>query len=119
MAPVSMADIKYLRKFGDDLVVQGRDHAAAHIYIYIYCPFLYHHVLRSTFRDSKVYTKRNMTPIAVQKYLSQVTVAGWLRKYIPVGYQRTHSSSYIIHSSQSEEEISRSSTYYQLSILSF
>ena len=35
MAPVSMADIKYLRIFVDDLVVQGRDHAAAHIYIYL------------------------------------------------------------------------------------
>ena len=79
VVPVSMADIKYLRTLVDELVVQGRDHAATHIHVY--CPFLYHHVLRSTFGDPKVYTKRNMTPTAARKYLSQVAAAGWLRKY--------------------------------------
>ena len=52
-----------------------------YIYIYIYCLFLNHHILRSTFRDFKVYTRRNMIPIAVQKYLSQVIAARWLHKY--------------------------------------
>ena len=56
VVPVSMADIKYLRTLVDELVVQGRDHAATHIHVY--CPFLYHHVPRSTFGDPKVYTKK-------------------------------------------------------------
>ena len=33
------------------------------------------------FGDPKVYTRRNMTPTAAQRHLSQVAAAGWLRKY--------------------------------------
>ena len=76
---VSMADIRFLRALVADLVVQGRDHAAAHIHIY--CPFLYHHVLKSTFGDPKVYTRRNMTPTAAQKHVTQIAASAWLRKY--------------------------------------
>ena len=77
--PVSMADIRLLRTLVADLVIQGRDHAAAHIHVY--CPLLYHHVLQSTFGDPKVYTRRNMTPTAAQRHLSHIAASGWLHKY--------------------------------------
>ena len=76
--PVSMADIRFLRTLVADLVLQGRDHAAAHIHVY--CPLLYHNVLKSTFGDPKVYTRRNMTPTAAQRHLSHIAASGWLRK---------------------------------------
>ena len=77
--PVSMADIRFLRTLVADLVVQGRDHAAAHIHVY--CPLLYHHLLQSTFGDPKVDTRRNMTPTAPQRRLSHIAASGWPRKY--------------------------------------
>ena len=87
MVPVSMADIKYLRTLVDELVVQGRDHAATHIHVY--CPFLYHRVLKSTFGDPNEYTKRNMTPNCGPE-ISFSSCCRWMATKISVGHQGTH-----------------------------
>ena len=109
--PVNMEDIRFIRSLTDQLVVQGRDHADAHIHVF--CPVLYHHVLRITFGDPNLYNKRNMTPTAAQKHLSDIANSKWLKRY------RWGIQPHVIHSSQSQKEVPRRSTYYQLSSISF
>ena len=92
---IDHADVKYLTHALTDFVVHCRDHAASAIYVY--CPYLYWHTLKSTFNDTNIYHHLNITPTQATQYLHNLAQPKWLKQYRwGIDFKATCPISYIL-----------------------
>ena len=91
---VKSKDLKLLRSLLQDFLVHGRDHAINEIFIF--CPYMYWKVLRTTFGDQQVYRSISLSPSQTQQYLFQQSKQRWLKRY-PGGSPTRTSSLPVAH----------------------
>ena len=60
-------------------MVRGRDHAITEVFIF--GPFMYWKVVRSTFGDQQVCRSITMPPMQAEQFLLQQFKQGWLKRY--------------------------------------